>query len=312
MISEYSAESWQQGIDADEMVAEAFADVEINGINAKPVNKMIHRELMDRLKAMQEGDSSETSAISAPDNTSDRVQSFALATAMQEAFTAGGFNFKGNLPGGNSGAVLMTGNLSDGTEVVMKTENNVENVDKEFLAGRALNALGIDNIGTVRIAEGTTMTNFIDGVTGMEWLNEYTGPMSEGTTAMVGLKNGREVGLFDFITSNQDRHLGNWLYSNGAVAPIDHGGTQYRAWNPAGDGRYLFAEGPFAKKSLGVTMDSDTYITSVDASVSWTREELAEVRRKIEALASDYAAHPEWHQFMLDRLDYLLEETPWL
>jgi hypothetical protein len=206
----------------------------------------------------------------------------------------------------------MTGNLTDGTEVVMKTENSVESVDKEFLAARALNALGVDNIGTVRIAEGTTMTNFIDGVTGMEWLNEYSGPISESGKAMVGLKNGREVGLFDFITSNQDRHLGNWLYSNGAVAPIDHGGTQYRAWDPAGDGRYLFAEGPFAKNSLGVTMDSDTYITSVDASISWTKEELADVRRKIEALASDYAAHPEWHQFMLDRLDYLLEETPWL
>jgi hypothetical protein len=309
MISEYSAEMWKQGVDPEEMVAEAFADVEINGINAKPVNKMIHRELMSRLDAMQEGGRSETTSA-APE--SDRIQSFALANAMQESFTAGGFNFKGSLPGGNSGAVLMTGNLSDGTEVVMKTENNVESVDKEFLAARALNALGVDNIGTVRIAEGTTMTNFIDGVTGMEWLNEYTGPISESGKAMVGLKNGREVGLFDFITSNQDRHLGNWLYADGAVAPIDHGGTQYRAWNPAGDGRYLFAEGPFAKNSLGVTVDFDTYITSVDASVSWTREELADVRRKIEALASDYAAHPEWHQFMLDRLDYLLEETPWL
>ncbi len=55
MISEYSAESWQQGIDPDEMVAEAFADVEINGINAKPVNKMIHKELMTRLEGMMQG-----------------------------------------------------------------------------------------------------------------------------------------------------------------------------------------------------------------------------------------------------------------
>jgi hypothetical protein len=55
MISEYSAEMWQQGIDPDEMVAEAFADVEINGIKAKPVNKMIHKELMTRLEGMMQG-----------------------------------------------------------------------------------------------------------------------------------------------------------------------------------------------------------------------------------------------------------------
>ncbi len=55
MISEYSAEMWNRGIDSDEMVAEAFADVEINGINAKPVNKMIHKELMTRLEGMMQG-----------------------------------------------------------------------------------------------------------------------------------------------------------------------------------------------------------------------------------------------------------------
>jgi hypothetical protein len=55
MISEYSAEMWNQGIDPDEMVAEAFADVEINGMKAKPVNKMIHKELMTRLEGMMQG-----------------------------------------------------------------------------------------------------------------------------------------------------------------------------------------------------------------------------------------------------------------
>jgi hypothetical protein len=290
-------------INITELVAEAFEDVEMNGVKATDLSKQIHAELIRRL--------AEPDALAPRANVAAPAV-FALADEMQASFSKGGFTLKGELPGGNSGASIMLGTLSDGKEVVMKTHGG-GNADKEHLASRVLNTLGVDNIGTVKVDDTTTITNFVHGRSGLEWMNEseFNTPV-EMRDAMTKLKNSREVGLFDFITSNQDRHAGNWLLSeDGTVAPIDHGGTYYKAWSPQKDGRYLFAEGKFAQSTLGVNMDKETYITSVDASVSWTRAELEGIRAKIEGLAPDYADHPEWHKFMLDRLDYLMEGTPW-
>jgi superfamily I DNA/RNA helicase len=318
LLSEYSLKDGK--IYNVELLAEAFQDVEMNGASASELSKKMHQELMRRLATINQdvAPKGDGGSDGGPGDTpapapSAPAPTFALADEMQAAFSNGGFTYTGNLPGGNSGAAILKGTLSDGKEVVMKTQGGAGNTDKEYLASRVLNTLGVGNIGTVKVNDTTTMTNFVYGRSGLEWMNEseFNSP-AEMRAAMTKLKNAREVGLFDFITSNQDRHAGNWMLSDdGSVAPIDHGGTFYKAWSPKNDGRYLFAEGKFAQASLGVTMDSDTYITQVDASVSWTKAELEGIRSKIEGLASDYAKHPEWHQFMLDRLDYLMEGTPW-
>jgi hypothetical protein len=51
-VSRYSFGSDQLGIDTSEFVAEAFSDVDVNGINAKPLSKYIHMEIIARLKGL--------------------------------------------------------------------------------------------------------------------------------------------------------------------------------------------------------------------------------------------------------------------
>jgi hypothetical protein len=50
-ISGYSL-AWGGGVNYRELMAEAFADVELNGVDAKPFNKLIHKYLMDKLKGL--------------------------------------------------------------------------------------------------------------------------------------------------------------------------------------------------------------------------------------------------------------------
>jgi hypothetical protein len=57
MISKYSTDPDTNGdkVYTVELVAESFADVELNGANAKPVSKLIHAELMRRLDEISGG-----------------------------------------------------------------------------------------------------------------------------------------------------------------------------------------------------------------------------------------------------------------
>jgi hypothetical protein len=58
MVSEYSTRNPDTmyntervyDINVVELVAESFADVEINGVNAKEISKRIHKELIDKLR----------------------------------------------------------------------------------------------------------------------------------------------------------------------------------------------------------------------------------------------------------------------
>lgn len=53
MVSEYSTEG--NTVNTVELVAESFADVEINGADAKPISKLVHAELMKRIDEMSGG-----------------------------------------------------------------------------------------------------------------------------------------------------------------------------------------------------------------------------------------------------------------
>jgi hypothetical protein len=55
MISEYSKEPENNKIYTVELVAESFADVELNGASAKPISKLVHAELMKRLDEISGG-----------------------------------------------------------------------------------------------------------------------------------------------------------------------------------------------------------------------------------------------------------------
>lgn len=57
MVSKYSTDPETNGdrVYTVELVAESFADVELNGANAKPVSKLVHAELMRRLDEMSGG-----------------------------------------------------------------------------------------------------------------------------------------------------------------------------------------------------------------------------------------------------------------
>jgi hypothetical protein len=57
MVSKYSTDPKTFGgsLYTVELVAESFADVELNGVNAKPISKLVHAELMRRLDEMSGG-----------------------------------------------------------------------------------------------------------------------------------------------------------------------------------------------------------------------------------------------------------------
>jgi hypothetical protein len=58
-------------------------------------------------------------------------------------------------------------------------------------------------------------------------------------------EEGRQIGLYDAVIGNADRHMGNIVQGDdGAIYPIDHGGafTEGNNWQPYGPGGRLSRE----------------------------------------------------------------------
>jgi hypothetical protein len=242
---------------------------------------------------------------------------YANANALAAAYSDTTFIPTKVLPGGNTAESVMLGSLSNGQEVVRKGVKDAIEADKEYLAGRVLNQLGVTDINTIRPSERVVVSEYIRGLDGVDWsttLPSGTTP-SEYWSRLASMKGGRETGLFDFISSNTDRHVMNFLVKDDTLYPIDHGNTLYSA-ESVSYRKVAYREGRIASYSLGIVDDIGEpqvfgVLDRVDASVSWTKAELESIRNRIVGMKDEYAAHLDWHQYMLDRLDYLIEETPW-
>lgn len=136
--------------------------------------------------------------------------------------------------------------------------------------------------------------------------------------AAIRSPKGRMVALLDALTGNEDRHGNNWLIDdNGDPVAIDNG-LAFRvpsARNADGSSRPAPAhDGDEFRQHWGsVTGDyeesqGDPEAFDWGSDLPWSREELEEIRPKLQALEPEFANldRQAWHKEMMDRLDAMI------
>jgi hypothetical protein len=197
---------------------------------------------------------------------------------LREMWDAGATLDSLNL-GGSTGEVHV-GTLLDGSRVAVKTTDIIGagSLRNEESAQAVLEALGIDYTNAFLADSTTLVTRFIEGQSGAEWLEAQglTDPtlVREGTaSAITSLNGAKELGVFDFITSNVDRHAFNWIVQDNTVVGIDHGSLYW--W---GSGMRDMAMTPFSEAVTGLTSQGGKLAPTI------SRAELDAMRPNLEAL----------------------------
>jgi hypothetical protein len=223
-------------------------------------------------------------------------------------------------------AEVEIGRLADGTKVVRKMVTSEQEADKEYLAGLIANALGI-KLDTSKVGPQELVTEYVEGQTGNGWLNEHgrefkpdysiKSDRARGDAlqkakdeAMVTMAGGKEIGLLDFLIENPDRHPGNWMIRDGQVYPIDHGNSHFAATKyedeKTGKELELFCGSPFSEYWLGASLTKFSEIRSLKPAKHWTREELQAHRDRLAGLSPEFAAYPQWLEYVLSQMDRLI------
>lgn len=237
---------------------------------------------------------------------------------------AEGFSVSQHLSGGSMAESVELGTLPSGEQVVRKVSKTVAEADTEYLAHRMFHAIGGEGIITAKVGRREVVTQFIDGETGMGWRSrlrmEWRDRLPVGVEpaelgGVFGMRNGREIGLLDWLLRNEDRHSGNYLIKNDTVFPIDHG---YSGWRKRSDGLggETFGSGEFAYRHVGVKLDgvpdesrpwrTPTVVGLDPASGSYTKAELLERRANLAALKDDFKGHQDWFEFVMESMDDLI------
>ena len=220
------------------------------------------------------------------------------------------------LEGGVSADAVEKVKLSNGKFAVRK-EQSERDTRAEYLSGRVANALGIKEVTVAQTGDRETVAAFVKGEPGVVGLQKALGSrQSEGgkraalddeVKRQTQLKNGREIGMLDWLIDNDDRHELNWIVSSDgkSVIPIDHGSANFKAQPHGASGRPQVPRSPFVEEWIRPERDELDNFSS--AKPAWTPAELQKIRASIEGLKDEFNSPEEqsWHAFMLSRLDML-------
>lgn len=259
-----------------------------------------HRKLSTKTKASETGQK---------DTDQQRIDD--LRSAYERGHTSGP-----NLGGGFSADLVQKIELSDGRHAVLKRQSP-EEARREYLAGRVANAVGIKGITVAQVSDRDIVMNFVDGDPGAAKIKaaapnhlsygESIAAIKAETKRQVRLRNGREIGMLDWLTDNQDRHSLNWMLSpdGQSVTPIDHGRAGFKARMHRRE-QHLVSQSPFVEEWVRPRTKGDD-LQFVSADPQWTPGELAQMRTKLEALRPEFTEDGEtrWYDGMMARFDLL-------
>jgi hypothetical protein len=215
-----------------------------------------------------------------------------------------GYSIKTKIAHGaiNQGAYFVQPN-DNGDEVFMKyvnTRNDNREWHNEIVVSKMLNALGVTDVVVTGLADKRTIVqDKIRGKMAAEKRYEAHDILSH----LGDYKNGRLIGLVDYLTVNSDRHMGNWFVGDtGEPIPIDHGYTWFD------DTEYLNAT--FAAPALGRLLGERMY---QNQQPMFTKEELVQMKAQIAAIRDEFLANgnphgQKWYQFVLSRFDSLISK----
>jgi hypothetical protein len=175
----------------------------------------------------------------------------------------------------------------DGSRAVLKEAKREvrgttpqEQTDAEELAGVVADVMGIRAPVAHRVSDTEIYLEYMPGETGMK---RFGGSVPYRYTTS---EEGLNMGLFDQLIGNNDRHTGNWTVDrDDRLYAIDHGLA-------FGGDVYGDVFGPFAFELLY-------------GGHEIPRSKLADVRRKLEALRPQFKKlhREQWHDKMMQRLD---------
>lgn len=152
-----------------------------------------------------------------------------------------------------------------------------------------------------------------------EFHAEFPNPGAYEAYKRAEATNGKEMGLFDFLFQNTDRHDGNWLFEadREAMVPIDHGflfGDGF--WTGAAP-NYQFRKG-WVDSVLDVTSLPDVYEVGRFGSkwssglpgpgMKFTTTELREIKRRLEKTQGYFLSinKPQWYRQVMYNMNDLL------
>jgi hypothetical protein len=183
--------------------------------------------------------------------------------------------------------------LKDGSKAIRKKARtglaDMQDAAAEHVSSLVARALGLRAPAVYRRDAGEIWMEYVDGELGGGF------DRNPRFTGMPNSDQGKVLGLIDSLIHNVDRNDGNWMVHDGALVPIDHGAS-YGEWIT-----------PDRQPSLEY-IHSDFADHYKDGPNPLTAEDVAEVRRRLEALRADFAHvdREHWITYSLKVLDQLI------
>jgi len=224
---------------------------------------------------------------------------------------------------GASGATVERVEFADGSMAVAKTYAGFEpsrftvkhQADAEHLSSLLARALGVSSPGVYRREFGETWQEYVPHPSADEVRMSLMGDVDEVERLYRRASRsdaGRRLGLLDLMTLNFDRHEGNWLVGDhGRPVAIDH---QF-SFDPDLVDREAFAyaavRSPFTDRYMDRTFGpigaNGLNAYEWNESNPLTRDDVDELRRRLEALRPDFAhrGRENWLNYALRILDAL-------
>ena len=202
------------------------------------------------------------------------------------------------LNAGLSGDIVELLLMEDGTQYVRKSYNDLSVRERERIVAQFGEAMGVPVAKTVLSdVDDELVFEFIEGTA--------AGPLSWNLPDEVTeLPGGRELGLFDFLISNTDRHgLNARITPEGTLVGIDHGsqGIFSDDWLFGLTGFLHAGDSPFIRRWVPMEVGDSGQLLGVLAN-SFTR---AELQAAVDAAASTSMNEAQFAQ-VLNRVDMLL------
>lgn len=297
-----------------ELVAEAFADVLVNGEAASQLS----REIVDAVNAEYRRTGRRivhprrppTEDLSEPAPIAAAAREFHrgldgiedLAAAVEEGAAGKGRA----LTGGSVGDTRLV-ELKDGQRVVHKSARTLdakkarEQADAEQAVSMLAQALGLHAPRVYRNEARAVWMDYIDRPSVMELWQEapdqLEAQLRHQLATAIDSDQGVMAGLLDLMIANGDRHTGNWLLQDGEAVLIDHGNafSSYRMYGPITPPisvesiERLFTSttrGPFARNFATSEIDDEASAHWIDNRLTFA--DIAEVRRRLAALEPDF------------------------
>lgn len=197
--------------------------------------------------------------------------------------------------------------LADGSKVIRKSQRvgmaESQDAAAEHLSSLVARKLGLKAPQVYRRDGSSIFMEYVaDGVTAEE---AAVGRLAGQFAGVPGSDQGKIMGLLDLLINNVDRNAGNWMLDKaGDLVPIDHGLAFGEFIEPGMEPTFEWVHGDFAAHYK----DPDT---DRPRSNPLTREDVAEVRRRLEELRPDFAhvGREHWLDYSLRMLDVLAEHA---